>query len=72
MNDKIYGDAIKETSKVGADYNSWYNNPSAYPHTLYPFFIRGSAYRENVTGSVGFSCTDGNNVFYFGFRCILI
>ena len=73
LNTKIYGDAIKETSKEGTVNSSWYEDYSYYLRNNGPFFKRGGFYEDDkAAGIIAFHPTDGYNPYKYGFRCILI
>lgn len=45
-----FGDAIWETSNTYSDGNSWYEDSSIFPYSIYPFFVRGGRY-NSATGA---------------------
>ena len=73
LNDKIYGDSVRETSTEGKGATSWNGDHSYFPGGGYPFFVRGGFYGRG--GNAGLSAFDrgsGNADWYFGFRSVLV
>ena len=58
-NTKILGDAVKETSLIGLNNDSWYSELSSFPRGNNPFFFRGGA-SGNTKASGLFSYISGN------------
>ena len=73
LNDKIYGDSVRETSTEGIGVTSWNNDLSEYPRNDYPLFYRGGTYfgKDNV-GLSAFSRNIGIARFDGGFCVVLI
>ena len=74
-NTKIYGDAIRETSKLGTwDALSWYDTTwSLYPALNNPFFHRGGNIVDmNSCGLFIFAWNPGGSDYSVGFRCALV
>ncbi len=73
VNDKIYGDSIRETSSRGTGYTSWYGDYSYIIASIYPFSDRGGMCDEgNEAGLSAFHRTTGTASWYTGFRSVLI
>ena len=73
LNDKIYGDSVRETSTEGKGANSWKGDYSYFPEGGYPFFARGGDYGDG--GSAGLSAFtryDGGAHWSRGFRGVLV
>ena len=72
-NDKVYGDAIYETSSSGTDKNSWNNNYSYFPEGTKPFFVRSGHFLDNkAAGIFCFSRDEGGAHYITGFRAVLV
>ena len=79
-NSKIYGDAVRETnsgkagtSEEGWNYSSWTSDYSFFPALLYPFFVRGgSLWDGSPAGVCAFYRNNGNSIYYYGFRAVLV
>ena len=73
VNDKIYGDAVRETSTKGVEESSWYSDYSYFPGGDYPFFNRGGSYWVSVgAGLFYFFRSNGINDRGDGFRPVLV
>jgi len=73
INTKIYGDAIRETSKAGIGNNSWYGDESAFSGYYKPFLSRGGAWWKNTgAGLTTFIYINGLAAYYSGFRVTLV
>ena len=73
MNNKIYGDAIRETSTKDTGTTSWYSDGSYFPEGYDPFFDRGGRFdNEKSAGLFYFGRPDGNSGYGNGFRVTLI
>ena len=73
LNDKIYGDSIRETSTEGKGYNSWYRGVSCYPEDRGAFFVRGSFYGGNNSADISsFNRDIGTAYWGHGFRSVLV
>ena len=73
LNDKIYGDSVRETSTEGKGATSWKGDYSYFPEGGGPFFYRGGHY--GTGGSAGLSAfyrTAGSADWYHGFRSVLV
>ena len=72
---KIFGDAIIETSTAGNGTTSWNSAYSyfvgIYDGNNYPFFARGGYYNNTGTGSFGFSFDSGYSGSAYSFRVCL-
>ena len=73
-NDKIYGDAIRETSTKGAEKSSWYNDSSSFPGNIKSFFLRGGSVvsQGSAAGIFNFDNSNGDNDYRLGFRAVLV
>lgn len=72
-NNAIYGDAHRETSTAGTGSSSWYGDYSYFIGLTYPFFIRGGYWgNTTVAGLFAFNRRGGNNIYYVGFRVVLV
>ena len=68
-----YGDAIKETSTAGTGNTSWNGDYSYFAGLCNPFFIRGGhCWDRSGAGLFCFSRHDGNSIYYYGFRSVLV
>ena len=72
VNNKIYGDAVRETSTKGSEKLSWYSDYSYFPEGGSPFFIRGGYWDSVGAGLFYFSRDCGNNNYNVGFRPVLM
>ena len=73
LNDKIYGDSVRETSTKGSGNNGWYTDNSSYPRTDAPFFYRGGSYYEDAAAGIStFRRNDGQTHWHNGFRSVLV
>jgi hypothetical protein len=73
LNDKIYGDAIRETSTEGTGNTSWHGDCSYYINYGTPFFVRSAHYADGeMTGSLGFHNATGECMYRDSIRCVLI
>ncbi len=73
INDKIYGDVIRETSTKGVGTSSWYSDYSYFPEGDIPFFVRGGAYWYGVgAGLFYFDRSDGSSGYFNGLRPVLV
>ena len=73
VNTKIYGDAIRETSTAGVGQTSWYSDYSYFAGYGYPFFARGgNLWNRTVAGLFSFNRHDGNSIYDYGFRAVLV
>ena len=73
VNDKIYGDAVRETSTKGVEKSSWYSDYSYFPGGGVPFFARGGfCWYGDGAGLFDFTRGDGNSTYIFGFRPVLV
>ena len=73
LNDKIYGDSVRETSTEGKGATSWNGDMSYFPLGGYPFFHRGGYY--GIGGFAGLSAflrSNGSASWYYGFRSVLV
>ena len=73
-NDKIDGDAIRETSTKGAEKSSWYNDSSSFPGNIKSFFLRGGSVvsQGSAAGIFNFDNSNGDNDYRLGFRAVLV
>ena len=73
LNDKIYGDSVRETSTEGKGSTSWYGDYSYFPEGGHPFFARGGYYGcGGVAGLSAFIRANGHAGWYPGFRSVLV
>ena len=73
LNDKIYGDSVRETSTEGKGSTSWKGDYSYFPEGSGAFFYRGGGYRESSTaGLSAFVRTNGGTNWSHGFRSVLV
>ena len=73
LNDKIYGDSVRETSTEGKGATSWNGDHSDFPEGRYPFFLRGGHYGNGGTaGLSAFSRNGGGAHWAHGFRSVLV
>ena len=73
LNDKIYGDSVRETSTEGKGATSWKGDYSYFPEAGGPFFYRGGGYRGSSTaGLSAFVRTNGGTNWSHGFRSVLV
>ena len=71
VNDKIYGDAVRETSTKGSEKSSWYSDYSYFPEGGVPFFVRGGSWVSDGAGLFYFIRHGGNSHYNGGFRPVL-
>ena len=72
-NQRIYGNAIHETSTAGTDASSWYNDYSYFPGLHSPFLLRGaSLWNGSDTGLFCFNRTNGLSGCSNGFRPVVV
>ena len=73
LNDKIYGDSVRETSNEGSGSTSWYGNYSSFLGGGSPFFNRGGNYDHGSNaGLSSFYRATGYAHCDNGFRCVLV
>ena len=73
LNDKIYGDSVRETSSEGKDSTNWNGDYSYYPEEGSSFFLRGGYYKDDSNaGLSAFNRHDGYSYWYDGFRSVLV
>ena len=73
VNDKIYGDAVRETSTNGIGRTSWYSDSSYFPERLVSFWSRSGSYTDNDgAGLFSFYRIHGDSNYTNGFRTVLI
>ena len=74
LNDKIYGDSVRETSSEGKGSNSWYGDHSYFLEGGAPFFCRGGAYGGygSTAGLSTFNRTNGTANWDTGFRSVIV
>ena len=73
LNDKIYGDSVRETSTEGKGSTSWYGDYSSFPEGGNPFFSRGGNYGSGSgAGLSAFSRSSGGANWGNGFRSVLV
>ncbi len=75
LKNKIYGDAVLETSEKGYGYNrnSFFEDASVFPSLADIFFRRGGHFYDlNISGAFAFSRTNGDAAYHNGFRAVLI
>ena len=73
LNDKIYGDSVRETSTEGKGSTSWYSDYSCYPGGAHPFFHCGGTYEADTNGGISaFNRNGGTTDSNDGFRCVLV
>ena len=73
LNDKIYGDSVRETSTEGKGSTSWYRDYSYFPAGGHPFFERGGHYGHGGdAGLSAFARGDGVAHWNCGFRSVLV
>ena len=72
-NNKIYGDAIRETSTSGTKNTAWYLDYSFYPSFSFPTFARGvNLWTHSVSGLFSFARNDVLSIYNCGFRSVLV
>ena len=72
LNNKIYGDGIRETSTQDTSNNNWYGDYSIFIALNYPFTIRGGDYtNSNDAGLFALYRTGGGAHCHYGFRAVL-
>ena len=73
VNEKIYGDAIRETSTEGIGNTSWYSDYSYFVGDYFPFFVRGgNLWAISSAGMFFFTRNAGNSGYGSGFRAVLV
>ena len=73
LNDKIYGDSVRETSTEGKGSTSWNGDYSYFPEGGAPFFKRGGGYGTGGgAGLSAFTRYDGTAHWLNGFRSVLV
>ena len=73
LNDKIYGDSVKETAEEGKGSTSWNEDHSYYPVDATPFFTRGGGYGSGADAGLStFNRYHGGAHWYNGFRSVLV
>ena len=73
LNDKIYGDSVRETSSEGKGSTIWYEDSSYFPVNSSPFFSRGGSYSHGSSaGLSAFNRNGGNAHWDLGFRSVLV
>ena len=73
LNDKIYGDSVRETSTEGKGSTSWYGDYSYFPEGGNPFFGRGGGYGTgSIAGLSAFIRGNGHAAWHTGFRSVLV
>ena len=73
LNDKIYGDSVRETSTEGKGASSWNGDYSYFPEGGAPVFYRGGAYGNgSIAGLSAFYRNDGSADWYAGFHSVLV
>ena len=73
LNDKIYGDSVRETSTEGKGASGWYGVYSYFPEGGRAFFARGGDYGHgNTAGLSAFHRYNGNAHWHHGFRSVLV
>ena len=72
-NTKIYGDAIRETSRAGVGQTSWYDDYSYFVGAYSPFFRRGGyCWYTSGAGLFCFGRDAGSSSYNDGFRSVLV
>ena len=72
-NTKIYGDGIRETSKIGIGDNSWEQKYSIYAGLNGPFIGKGGAFwYSSHAGRLCFTRGDGKSSYSIGFRPVVV
>ncbi len=76
-NNKIYGDAISETSSEGIGNTSWKwgktGDESNFAAQICQFFMRGGYWwNSSSAGLFSFGQNGGNSNYYSGFRSVLV
>ena len=67
------GEAIWETSTEGTEITSWNENFSNFVYSSQPFIARGADWIDSSSAGIfAFSRVNGYNVYFMGFRPILI
>lgn len=73
LNTKIYGDGIRETSKIGIGDNSWEQKYSIYAGLNGPFIGKGGAFwYSSHAGRLCFTRGDGKSSYSIGFRPVVV
>ena len=72
---KVFGDAIIETSTAGTETTSWHSASSYFvgldSGDYFPFFKRGGGFSSSGAGSFYFNSSGGGSNSYYGFRVCL-
>ena len=72
LNDKIYGDGIREMSTQGTSNKNWNSDSSIFPALYGPFTVRGGYYtKTSNTGLYAFNRANGSTRYDNGFRAVL-
>ena len=72
-NQRIYGNAMHETSEAGTGTSSWYDDYSLFPGLNHPFSIRGGAlWISSYAGLFFFSRDNGDSGYSSGFRPVVV
>ena len=72
-NQRIYGNAMHETSEAGTGVSSWYNDFSCFPGLYNPFSIRGGfLWDTSRAGLFYFYYHLGNSSYTVGFRPVVV
>ena len=73
LNDKIYGDSVREISTEGKGASSWYGDYSWYPAGGDALFDRGGFYGAgDAAGLSAFTPSDAYTDWHGGFRSVLV
>ena len=73
LNDKIYGDGIRETSTSGVGTTSWNGEYSTFPGGTLAFLARGGKYDNgNKAGILAFGYYASNTFWYDAFYSVLV
>ena len=72
-NSRIYGDAIIETSREGANYTNLNNGMSVFPSESQVFIVCGGTGHYTANGGLFYYSSDGLQAgFHIGFRSVLV
>ena len=72
-NTKIYGDAIRETSKTGYGGNSWNKDRSYFIQGSSPVFVRGGYFvNGSEAGAFSYNLSAGYSRYSYGIRAVLV
>ncbi len=73
-NSKIYGDAVRETSKKGTEDSSWYLDSSRFFGLGKTFLLRGGAFdlKGTSNGLFSYVADEGLGSYHTGFRAVLV